>query len=150
MQWCQRLDADYGVDPWIWQSLNKFLYEFKNFLFVWFGFWDRVSLCSPGCIRTHSVDQAGLELRNPPASASRVLGLKVCATTADYKFKIKLYLSCKILGILDTELNISPHTYFKEKIDYYLSHGMSIKWSMTTTYLLVFWPCSIQFSAAAV
>jgi hypothetical protein len=27
------------------------------------------------------VDQAGLELRNPPASASRVLGLKACATT---------------------------------------------------------------------
>jgi hypothetical protein len=23
MQWCQRLDADYGVDPWIWQSLHK-------------------------------------------------------------------------------------------------------------------------------
>jgi hypothetical protein len=30
---------------------------------------------------THSVDQAGLELRNPPASASRVLGLKACTTT---------------------------------------------------------------------
>jgi hypothetical protein len=29
----------------------------------------------------NSVDQAGLELRNPPASASRVLGLKACATT---------------------------------------------------------------------
>jgi hypothetical protein len=28
------------------------------------------------------VDQAGLELRNPPASASQVLGLKACATTA--------------------------------------------------------------------
>jgi hypothetical protein len=38
-------------------------------------------LCSPGCPGTHFVDQAGLELRNPPASASRVLGLKVCATT---------------------------------------------------------------------
>jgi hypothetical protein len=25
-----------------------------------------------------TVDQAGLELRNPPASASQVLGLKVC------------------------------------------------------------------------
>jgi hypothetical protein len=37
---------------------------------------------SPGCPGTHSVDQAGLELRNPPASASRVLGLKACATTA--------------------------------------------------------------------
>ncbi|GAB1301193.1 Predicted gene 8251 [Apodemus speciosus] len=40
------------------------------------------SLCSPGCPGTHSVDQAGLELRNPPASASQVLGLKACATTA--------------------------------------------------------------------
>jgi hypothetical protein len=45
--------------------------------------WFRVSLCSPGCPGTHSVDQAGLELRNPPASASRVLGLKACATTPD-------------------------------------------------------------------
>jgi hypothetical protein len=48
-------------------------------LFVCF-FRDRVSLCSPGCSGTHSVDQAGLELRNPPASASQVLGLKACAT----------------------------------------------------------------------
>jgi hypothetical protein len=50
---------------------------------VWFGlvFRDRVSLYSPGCPGTHAVDQAGLELRNPPASASRVLGLKACATT---------------------------------------------------------------------
>jgi hypothetical protein len=45
-------------------------------------FRDRVSLYSPGCPGTHSVDQAGLELRNLPASASQVLGLKVCATTA--------------------------------------------------------------------
>jgi hypothetical protein len=31
MQWCQRLEADYGVDPWIWQSLLKiflsYMYE---------------------------------------------------------------------------------------------------------------------------
>jgi hypothetical protein len=46
------------------------------------GFQDRVSLCSPGCPGSHFVDQAGLELRNPPASASRVLGLKACTTTA--------------------------------------------------------------------
>jgi hypothetical protein len=45
---------------------------------------DWVSLCSPGCPRTHFVDQAGLELRNPPASASRVLGLKACATTSSF------------------------------------------------------------------
>jgi hypothetical protein len=58
----------------------------RNFYFVLFYFVlilrDRVSLCSPGCPGTHSVDQAVLELRNPPASASEVLGLKVCATTA--------------------------------------------------------------------
>jgi hypothetical protein len=22
MQWCQRLEADYGIDPQIWQSLD--------------------------------------------------------------------------------------------------------------------------------
>jgi hypothetical protein len=52
-------------------------------LFFFFGvFQDRIFLCGPGCPGTHSVDQAGLELRNPPASASQVLGLKACATTA--------------------------------------------------------------------
>ena len=35
-------------------------------------FQDRVSLYSPGSPGTHSVDQASLELRNPPASASQV------------------------------------------------------------------------------
>jgi hypothetical protein len=39
---------------------------------------DPVSLYSPGCPGTHSVDQAGLELRNLPAFASNVLGLKDC------------------------------------------------------------------------
>jgi hypothetical protein len=50
------------------------------FVLFCFVFRDRVSLCSPGCPGTHFVDQAGLELRNPPASASRVLELKACAT----------------------------------------------------------------------
>jgi hypothetical protein len=36
---------------------------------------DRVSLCSPGCPGTHSVDQAGLELRNLPASAFGIKGV---------------------------------------------------------------------------
>jgi hypothetical protein len=46
-----------------------------------FVFQDRVSLYSSGCPGTPFVDQAGLELGNPPASASQMLGLKVCATT---------------------------------------------------------------------
>jgi hypothetical protein len=40
---------------------------------------DKVFLYSSVCPRTHSVDQAGLKLRNLPASASQVLGLKACA-----------------------------------------------------------------------
>jgi hypothetical protein len=60
------------------QTLEVFFLLFNFFYFLVFR--DRVSLCSPGCSGTHSVDQAGLELRNPPASASQVLGLKACAT----------------------------------------------------------------------
>jgi hypothetical protein len=56
-------------------------------------FRDRVSLFSPGCPETHFVDQAGLELRNPPASASQVLGLKACTTTPGCLFLMKAKLS---------------------------------------------------------
>jgi hypothetical protein len=62
------------VQFWCWLS-TLFIY-----LFI-LVFWDRVSLYSPGCPGAHFVDQAGLELRNPPASASQVLGLKAFATT---------------------------------------------------------------------
>jgi hypothetical protein len=74
-----------GVDP---LSLCLFLFSFflVGFVVVVFVclfvclFQDRVSLYSPGCPGTHFVNQAGPELRNP--SASRVLGLKACASTA--------------------------------------------------------------------
>jgi hypothetical protein len=57
------------------------------YLFIYLlVFQDRVSLCSPGCPGTHFVDWAGLELRNPPASASLVLGLKACATMPGWLF----------------------------------------------------------------
>jgi hypothetical protein len=54
-----------------------FLFFCLVFFFCFF-FFETGFLC-PG---THFVDQAGLELRNPTASASRVLGLKASATTA--------------------------------------------------------------------
>ena len=40
---------------WAWWMVH-------TFLFVCFVFRDRVSLCSPGCPRTYSVDQAGPKL----------------------------------------------------------------------------------------
>jgi hypothetical protein len=50
------------------------------YLFIYL-FFETGFLYSPGCPGTHFVDQAGLELRNLPASTSRVLGLKACTTT---------------------------------------------------------------------
>ena len=67
---------------WIKHVYDGYNKSKKMFLFVCFCFVvvvvfrDSVSLYSPGCPGTHFVDQAGLELRNPPASASQVLGLK--------------------------------------------------------------------------
>jgi hypothetical protein len=60
--------------------ISSLLFCFVLFLFVCFVFQDRVSPYNPGCPGTHFVDQAGLELRNLPASASRVLELKLCTT----------------------------------------------------------------------
>jgi hypothetical protein len=51
------------------------------------------SLYTPSCPGTHSIDQAGFELRNPPASTSQVLGLKLCATTAQHKQTFKPIIS---------------------------------------------------------
>ena len=71
-----------------------FCFVFCFFCFVLFClvFWDTVSLYSPGCPGTHFVDQAVLELRNPPASASQVLGLKARATTPSEPFLIEPYI----------------------------------------------------------
>jgi hypothetical protein len=60
-----RLEVDF-------RSLLLSIYIFVCLLVLY-----RVSLYSPGCPGTHFIDQAGFKLRNPPASTSRVLGLKV-------------------------------------------------------------------------
>jgi hypothetical protein len=67
----------------MWE-LESFSPYISSFLFVCLFVRDRVSLCSPGCPGTHFVDQAGLELRNLPASASQVLGSKACATMPQF------------------------------------------------------------------
>jgi hypothetical protein len=76
--------------PNIWDIMKAGLFcLFVCFVLFWYVclffclfFKTEFLLYSLGCPGTHSVDQAGLELRNPPASASQVLGLKACATTA--------------------------------------------------------------------
>jgi hypothetical protein len=66
-------------------------------LFVCLCFQDRVSLCSPGCPRTLSVNQGDLELINPPASASQVLGFY--SEILIFAFYLTLFLYKLILSL---------------------------------------------------
>jgi hypothetical protein len=63
--------------------------------FLFFVFRDRVSLYNPGCPGTHFVDQAGLELRNLPVSASQVLGLKACTTMLRMNVYVSMCVCCE-------------------------------------------------------
>ena len=83
-QWGLKLDHQLTRQAATSPSFLFFFLCFFCLLFVFRFFRNRVSLYSPGCPGTHSVEQAGLELRNPPASASQMLGLKACATTTQH------------------------------------------------------------------
>ena len=62
-------------NPCSFQGLNLSRHEGPVVFLFLYLFVDSVSLHSPGCPGTHSVDQAGLALRNPPASASQSAGI---------------------------------------------------------------------------
>jgi hypothetical protein len=74
---------------------NFVLFCFVLFCFVLFCFFETGFLCIV-LAGTQFVDQAGLELRNPPVSAFQVLGLKACATTAQLYIYLKLFVSWKV------------------------------------------------------
>jgi hypothetical protein len=73
-------------------SRTHFLFVFVLFCF----FRDRVSLYSPGCPGTHFVDQSGIELRNLPASASQVLGLKAAPPPPGQNTLLMISVSCPL------------------------------------------------------
>jgi hypothetical protein len=70
-----------------------YLFFFMHIKFIFLIFFqDRVSLFSPGCPGTHSVDQARLELRNPPASGSQVLELRHAPPLPSLSFWFGLFV----------------------------------------------------------
>ena len=73
------------LPPLIWSPFFFFFF-FCLLVFLDRVSLDKVSLCILDCPGTCSVDQAGLEFRDLPATISQVLGLKVCATTAQLFF----------------------------------------------------------------
>jgi hypothetical protein len=73
----------YKMSSRIAKATPKYLSQKKQkvilfiYLFIWL--FETGFLCSPACPGTHSVDQTGLELRNPPASSIPSAGIKgVC------------------------------------------------------------------------
>ena len=72
-------------------------------LFVVF-FQDRVSLYSPSCPGTRSVDQAGLGLRDLPASAFQVLELKRHAPLCPVCFVVYIEVTCQETELTETRM----------------------------------------------
>lgn len=67
------------------KQINDYVNWFFIFISLFYLFWGKVSLCSPGYPWT-CADQAGIELLDSPASAFRVLRWKACATTPNSFF----------------------------------------------------------------
>jgi hypothetical protein len=123
-----------------WAESQGTLYNFifiyiLIYTFLFFVFWDRVSLYSPGCPGTHFVDQAGLEVRNLPASASRVLGLKECATTPGipillnpHPFKWYVYVCMPMHTYMCGDLRLLWVIIFISFLLYSLGQGFTIKY----------------------
>ncbi|GAB1300800.1 Testis anion transporter 1 [Apodemus speciosus] len=65
-----------------------------------------VSLYSPGCPGTHSVDQAGLEVRNPPASASASPSAGIAGVR--HHARLGYLLSCSWHKFLKCVLTVFP------------------------------------------
>lgn len=65
-------------------SLFSFSFLRQDFFGLFLGFCFLFFIALAVCYVTHSIDQAGLDLqvliRNPPVSASQVLGIKVCVS----------------------------------------------------------------------
>jgi hypothetical protein len=97
---------------WVLTPIVQAFWHTEQFCFFFFFllvFRGRISLYSPGCPGTHFVDQAGLELRNPPASAFPVLGLKACSTmSAQSSFRGQIETSKFALPYEETFPGIMP------------------------------------------
>jgi hypothetical protein len=113
---CRPHSLPFLLPPSLSGDLTPFFFFPPFFLFLVFR--DQISLYNPGCPGTHSVDQAGLELRKPPASASQVLGLKAsaicssCCHTLAWPSPSRWSVGCTFA------LSVSPDTVYPPSLHY--------------------------------
>ena len=76
-----------------------------------FVFVFETGLYSPGCPGTYFVDQAGLELRNPPASTFQVLGLKAYTTTTQLQRSnlMDIFIWLRLIILLQYSFSVTPY-----------------------------------------
>jgi hypothetical protein len=66
-----------------------------------------------GCSRTHFVDQTGFKYKDLPASATQVLGLKVCTyIPSSFHKKTKTNLNSLLSSLISDRLLYSTKTLF--------------------------------------
>lgn len=68
---------------------------------MFFSFWDKVTVCIPGCPRTHCIDKAGLKTHsNPPVSVSWMWVVQrsvITPSSESLTFGAKLFLEIKFV-----------------------------------------------------
>jgi hypothetical protein len=99
-----------------WHELRNSEIHFASFFFFFFFlvFRDRVSLCSPGCPRIHSVDQAGHKLRNPPDSlpSAGIKGVHHHASLNGFLFLYYFFIFIKIKLMVTKYISFLYVSYF--------------------------------------
>ena len=110
-------------NPFMWQL--KGLTVFVCCLFVCLFVWDRVSLCSPGCLGTPWVAQAGFELRDLSAFASRMLRLKGFVTSTGLKSLFFRNTCCNTYKL------ITQYIWFVSKWSLWVVTEMKQEWIIT-------------------
>ena len=111
------------------------------FFFCFFlVFQDRVSLCSPSCLGTHSVDQAGLELRNSPVClpSAGIKGMCHHARLPFLKTQLHFYYfnNCSLYRFL--QWKSSGGLFFFFFLIFYFKNILEL------VYELIFYICSIK------
>jgi hypothetical protein len=106
---CLFLQKDFSFSPHNWPLVDWMpaVYLSKYLFNYYFGF-SRQGFSVYPWLPWNSVDQAVLEIRDPPASVSWVLGLKACAITARFssyflfKRQGSIILHCQLLCLKQT------------------------------------------------